>query len=255
MAWDFYRAFRILVWKSAAQDTEMKKSARKTTKKATKPQSKAAPEQPVQEPETIQAEIIPDYDSVKEAYDLAKEAEYIRIMEERNKLAEEMTKEEFAFCVHYLAGQTISMAQSQSGLKGQYVFYTYPKVQAYIKLARKLIELSTKNTQERILAELLKIVSVNPQEAYANGKLMAIDKIPKHVADTIQEIKETTIKGVKTYTIKFYSKLTALDMLAKHTGFYSVDNSQKESTVKTVFNIPFNGRDKKLAEANGVKVE
>lgn len=181
------------------------------------------------------------FEDTRKQLELAKEAEYANLLQQRDALAAEMTKAELAFCIHYLNGMTLTMAQSKSGLNGPTIFYTYPKVKQYINISRKLQGIRNDRVTEHVFSELLKIATVNVQDTCdEDGKVLPIQQIPRHVADAIQELKTTvSATGDVTTTIKFYSKLQALDMLAKHVGFYNEElvknvDGEKKLLVKIV---------------------
>lgn len=192
-------------------------------KRKKKPTSAAKPKKkPAAVPVEIEVATVKFEDTQKQL-ELAKEAEYANLLQQRDSLAALMTKEELAFCIHYLNGMTLTMAQSKSGLQGQTIFYTYPRVKQYINISRKLQGIRNDRVTEHVFSELLKIATVNVQDAYdEDGEVLPIQQIPRHVADAIQEIKTTVSSiGDVTTTIKFHSKLQALDMLARHVGFYN----------------------------------
>lgn len=198
--------------------------------------------------EVVQAEVV-DYGKERERFERIKEAQYLALMEERNKLADTMTREEISFCLHYLNGQSLEMARHKSGIKGEWVYYQYPKIQQYLKLARQLRELGANKIHDQILAELQKIVNFNLSDAYGeDGELLPINQMPRHVVDVISEVEvNTDAKGGRKERVKFYDKLKALDMLARHTGFYE-QSTEVGGGAKTVFTLPFNGRNKEIAD-------
>lgn len=85
-------------------------------------------------------------------------------------------------------------------------------------------------TAARVLEELVKIAMFNPQDLYdAEGELIAIHKLPRHIAACISQWENTSSKTYsdpetktesieKQHKIKGYDKLEALGMLAKHVG-------------------------------------
>jgi hypothetical protein len=176
----------------------------------------------VEAPTRVEEAVVP-FDRITQELELAKEAEYANLLKQRDDLANEMTKAELAFCIHYLNGLTLTMAQSKSGLNGSHLFYTYPRVKQYINISRKLQGIRNDRVTEHIFSELLKIATVNIQDAYKDGEMMEVEELPRHIADAIQEVKTTYDPKTKTTstTIKLYNKLQALDMLAKHVGFYN----------------------------------
>lgn len=193
-------------------------------KRKKKPTSAAKPKKkkPAAVPVEIEVATVKFEDTQKQL-ELAKEAEYANLLQQRDSLAALMTKEELTFCIHYLNGMTLTMAQSKSGLQGQTIFYTYPKVKQYINLSRRLQAVRNDRVTDHIFSELLKIATVNIQDAYKDGEMMKVEELPRHIADAIQEIKTTYDPKSKTTTttVKLYNKLQALDMLAKHVGFYN----------------------------------
>lgn len=200
----------------------MEKRKKKTTAKPKKKVVKRATVPVEVEVSTVR------FEDTQKQLELAKEAEYSNLLQQRDALAALMTKEELAFCTNYLNGMTLTMAQSKSGLNGPTIFYTYPKVKQYINLSRRIQGVRNDRVTEHVFSELLKIATVNVQDACdENGKVLPIQQIPRHIADAIQELKTTvSASGDVTTTIKFHSKLQALDMLAKHVGFYNEEMVQ-----------------------------
>lgn len=102
-------------------------------------------------------------------------------------------------------------------------------------------------TMERLKLEVLDIAFSDVTELYkhlANGRgmisdihLETLNKLPRKVKACISEIYPTKFG----YRVKFYNKIAALEMLAKHLGFYEVDNLQKTNTGVGIY-LPDNGR-------------
>ena len=119
------------------------------------------------------------------------------------------------------------------------------------KVATRVKELQTKAakkhdvTVERILKELADIMYFNPQDLYdEKGNLKKINDLPPEIAKVIAEIRVTDYHGKTPRTItnvKVYSKLDAIDKLAKHLGFYLRDNEQKKPEGSVII-LPSNNR-------------
>ena len=79
-----------------------------------------------------------------------------------------------------------------------------------------------------------------------DGSLKPINDLPDEVAGCIASLDvvenhfgESLQRKTK---VKLYSKLEAIEKLAKHLGFYEKDNEQQEAP-STVIILPDNGRD------------
>jgi hypothetical protein len=68
-------------------------------------------------------------------------------------------------------------------------------------------------------------------------ELENLHKLPANIKACIKEIQPTKYG----YRVLFYNKIAALEMLARHFGFYELDNSQKTSAGVGIY-LPDNGR-------------
>jgi len=99
-------------------------------------------------------------------------------------------------------------------------------------------------TVEDLLRELQMMYQIDISELYdEKGNLKPIKDLPECVTRSIAEVTAVTRRkgeSVTTITskIKFYSKLDAIEKLARHLGFYEADNIQRtiELPVKLVIN-------------------
>lgn len=131
-----------------------------------------------------------------------------------------------------------------------------PEIKTYIaekhEEASKLVEMD----HEGILQELKGWLELDITETFGMSK-EELKLLPAAVRRLITGCKEITKKKynkegklvfeVTTYEPKFVSKEKAIDMIAKHIGFFAVDNSQKANDI----NI-YSSNDKHLSIIQGI---
>ena len=114
------------------------------------------------------------------------------------------------------------------------------------KIREEVAERNQVNIGE-LVQELARVMRFNPKALVdETGSPINLSDLPDEVAKVIQEVKVDEmfmISGAKRVTTKYklYSKLDAIEKLAKHLGFYEKDNRQKENQ-QTVIVLPGNGR-------------
>jgi phage terminase small subunit len=168
----------------------------------------------------------------------------------------EVLGRDLLFCVEYVkdgkaarayvaAGFAERSASSSSSIK-----LSKPEIQAKIAELRKenQARISTeilwdKTDSARELKEMVMFDATKFFQDLEDGQVKSADEIPPEIRRCIQSIQwgvnvdrgqrgEETIVTKYIKSVKFYSRLDALDQLNKHIGFYEVDNSQKGGAVK-----------------------
>lgn len=125
--------------------------------------------------------------------------------------------------------------------------YNRPVIRQRIKdiLAQRRKEYDI--TVDRILLELGRVAFADMTEIIQdfNGRILSLkslDEIPKRLRPAIKKVSQNQF-GVN---IEFHDKLEAIEKLAKHLGFYELDNKQK--AVEPGIYLPDNNRTKKKDE-------
>lgn len=138
-------------------------------------------------------------------------------------------------------------AYNSSRMKGDtinnkaYILSNKGDIRARIEELQKKAEKRNEVTVDRIIQELKLISFFDPRTLYNDtGKMLEVHKLPEDVARAISEIRVTEMKVgpnvTKTNTtLKLYSKLDAIEKIAKHLGFYERDNEQKGKSAADFF--------------------
>jgi phage terminase small subunit len=77
----------------------------------------------------------------------------------------------------------------------------------------------------------------------ASGKMRSLDDIPEEIRRCIKkvefdaELDEDKKPLIFVKKVEFYDRLTAIDMLNKHKGFYEKDNEQKSNAVSDLIRL------------------
>lgn len=151
------------------------------------------------------------------------------------------------FCQEYL----IDLNATQAAIRAGYSEKTAkdigcenlakPNIQEFIQELMAKRSEKTEITAERVLNELAKIGFSNIQDYIKEGyTLDEICKLEKDKASAIESVKIKQTHGDYPSTevsFKLHDKLAALEKIAKHIGFFSEDNKQKQIPVKQVFQI------------------
>jgi len=182
--------------------------------------------------------------------------------------AEDITDAEISFIENYLFHFNKAEAVREAGFDNKnpssYAneLLKKPRVSAYLEQRKAEIKEERKDIHDRITNELMII-------AFSDAAQLAQLKTPEQVRDelvrggmsredakklTVQDLSfERLLKGRNGHLIKslkqgrhgiefqLHSKDAALDMLAKHTGYYEADNLQKTKAQVQIY-IPDNGR-------------
>lgn len=105
--------------------------------------------------------------------------------------------------------------------------------QEYIQKLQSNIAKRNEITIDDLIQDLNEIRKADLKAIYnENGQLKDIKDLPPELSRTIQELNIFSIGDLKTVTkYKLYSKLEAIEKLARHLGFYEEDNKQKTPTI------------------------
>ena len=153
---------------------------------------------------------------------------------------EQLTLQQQRFCDEYL----VSFNAYQSALKAGYSESTarkcgllhLPKVQAYLQDAMKRTSERLEITHDMILREFAKVAFASIGDYYdENGVLKPINQLTpdEQAALACYQVSNSgdgsgkRVGGISC--IKLYNKLTALDKIARHTGFYLAGKRKHEA--------------------------
>ncbi len=103
---------------------------------------------------------------------------------------------------------------------------TMPKVASYLKQLQDGIAKRNEITIDELIRDLAEIKNLDVADLYdIDGLPVDISQLPASFTRCIQEVTETNTAT----KIKVYSKLEAIEKLAKHLGFYEKDNKQSKA--------------------------
>lgn len=147
----------------------------------------------------------------------------------------------------YRAAYNCSRMKPQSVNRKAHELFEKVNIRSRVEELKRGLAQRNQITTDTIIQHLKEIILFNPKDLFTeDGNLKNIPDLPLEVAATISSIDMVEVNlgdHVKRSTkVKFYSKLDALEKLAKHLGFYEKDNRQQEQE-KTVIILPDNGRD------------
>ena len=101
-----------------------------------------------------------------------------------------------------------------------------PEVANYLDQLQAKLAKRNEITIDELIQDLAEMKNIDVADLYdEDGLPIDISRLPASFTRCIQEVIETK-SGLK---IKFYSKLDAIEKLAKHLGFYEKDNNQSKA--------------------------
>lgn len=111
---------------------------------------------------------------------------------------------------------------------------TKPDIKAALKKEMDKRAARTEITADRVLKELAAIGFADTTKAIyvKRGKVQVVDteKLPEATRRAISEIKQTVTPSGGSLSIKFHDKKGALDLLGKHLGIWTDDESEDTPT-------------------------
>lgn len=172
-----------------------------------------------------------------------------------------LTDKEERFCQEYLIDLNATQAAIRAGYSERsakeigYENLTKPHVQYRISALKNERSIRTQITADRVLKEFASIGFANIQD-FLNSDLSMrnIKLLKRKQSAAIASIKKTTFEsesGVKTQVeFKLHDKVKALEDIAKHIGFFEIDNKQKALNAEQVniYQLPDNNRDDRTSE-------
>jgi len=148
-----------------------------------------------------------------------------------------LTNKQKKFCQEYIIDLNATQAAIRAGYSKNTARFiacenlTKPNIQQ--NLAELQAEAAKRNelTVDMIIAELKELGFSNIADFMDKGKMLPLTKVKKDRLKAVSQVKLTRTSNDdserETIEFKFYDKLSALDKLAKHLGFYEKDNQQQ----------------------------
>lgn len=160
---------------------------------------------------------------------------------------DKLTDKQKTFCEEYLIDLNATQAAIRAGYSEKTAYsignenLIKPEIQNYIKELMDARSKITRITAQMVVEELAKIGFSNIQDYIKEGfTIEEIQSLRKEHAAAISSIETETIQfdGGSNTKVKFklHDKLSALEKLGKHIGFFKEDNEQK-GVLKQIFKI------------------
>ena len=148
-----------------------------------------------------------------------------------------LTNKQIKFCHEYILDLNATQAAIRAGYSKNTARFiacenlTKPNIQQ--KLAELQAETAKRNqvTVDMIIEELKELGFSNIADFMHDGKMLPLAEVAKNKLKAVSQVKLTrSVNGNDKREIiefKLYDKLSALDKLARHCGFYEKDNRKK----------------------------
>lgn len=172
-----------------------------------------------------------------------------------DKRKEKLTIQQQEFCVQYIIDFNAKEAVLRCGYQTKYPtdiageLLKMPKVRAEIARLLKERRQEYPVTFERVRDEIARVAFANPFEVIDSlsetGKvtLKTLQDIPNRIKPAVKGVKKTK----EGFELLFHDKMAALEMLAKHFGFFEKDNEQKKVNQVSIY-LPHNNRDDRMLD-------
>ncbi len=117
------------------------------------------------------------------------------------------------------------------------------KVAARIAEIQKNLAEELDISPDRVIHEYARIAFADLRKIFdAGGNILSLDQWPDELAPAIQNIKISRGKdGATIIEVKFWSKIAALESLAKHLGLFEKDNKQRSTSLAEILKEIDNG--------------
>lgn len=155
-----------------------------------------------------------------------------------------LNERERKFCDAVADGASVSEAVTMAGYESKIPSRYGRELMAKRKIrdeVQRLIaerEGYAKIDEVRVLKEFMTIVNADIADYIdEDGMLFSpeqLKELPAHKTRAIQSIKQTVGKSGVTTEVKLYDKLTAIDKVARHVGFYRDEEVDKKPTINLV---------------------
>jgi len=152
-------------------------------------------------------------------------------------MSKKLTDKQERFCIEYVIDFNATQAAIRSG---------YSEKTANEQSSRLLVNVNIQNKIQELKSKAVEKLDITHTDLLRELKNWAYSDITETISLTPSEVKElpieirrlvtkykhtkTNIEGVETEVIElhFVSKEKAIEMIAKHIGFYEIDNQQKK---------------------------
>lgn len=116
------------------------------------------------------------------------------------------------------------------------------EIQEYLSDLRLKSEIKHGISKDRWLSELEAVGFSNIQDFISDGNnIKDISKLPEYKAKAVGSIKKTVVEfeGGERSTVEFklLDKLSALDKIGRHFGYFEKDNDQSKPIINNVINL------------------
>lgn len=145
-----------------------------------------------------------------------------------------LTPKQERFVAEYLVDLNATRAATAAGYSPKsaehlgYQLLQNPLVQVAIAVGQQKKAQRVELTQDRVIAEIMKIAFADPQDAFGpGGQLLPVKDMPEHIRRSLSSFKVTKKGGTESRAaeeiteIKFWSKDSALEKLCRHMGLYA----------------------------------
>ncbi|WP_282015924.1 terminase small subunit [Marinifilum flexuosum] len=143
----------------------------------------------------------------------------------------------------YRYAYNCSQMKPESVNRKAHEFFEQVKIRSRVEQLQRELKQRNDISNNTLIQELKGILFFNPKDLFdQEGKLKDISQLPNYISANISSIDIVEEKtGKRSIKLKFYSKLAAMEKLAKHIGFYEKE-AKSDQYEKTVIIIPDNGR-------------
>jgi len=141
------------------------------------------------------------------------------------------------FCQEYIIDLNATQAAIRAGYSKNTARFiacenlTKPNIQQNLAELQANVAKRNDVTIDMIIGELKELGFSNIADFMVNGKMLPLAEVAKNKLKAVSQVKLTrSVNGDDKREIiefKLYDKLSALDKLARHLGFYEIDNRQK----------------------------
>ena len=148
-----------------------------------------------------------------------------------------LTNKQRKFCQEYIIDLNATQAAIRAGYSKNTARFiacenlTKPNIQQKLAELQAVTAKRNEVTVDMIIEELKELGFSNIADFMHVGKMLPLAEVAKNKLKAVSQVKltRTTNDDYEREIIdfKFYDKLSALDKLARHLGFYEQDNRQK----------------------------
>ena len=148
-----------------------------------------------------------------------------------------LTNKQLKFCQEYIIDLNATQAAIRAGYSKNTARFiacenlTKPNIQQKLAELQKEVAKRNEVTIDIIIGELKELGFSNISDFMHNGKMLPLAEVAKDRLKAVSQVKLTRTSNNdserETIEFKFYDKLSALDKLARHLGFYEKDHKQQ----------------------------